>query len=157
MELNTGTLGAKVQSWEKNNARELLARLVTNNPSLDDEALFHIFAAECAPYFHEIVRYWVANNLRALRPRTRASGSSVDRTADRAAAVEAVKAEAKARATKLVLLDFVLPNGKMLRDCTFAECAKAGGWLTKLANKGQPNEKVGAVLSEKEIKAVWNA
>jgi hypothetical protein len=52
----------------------------------------------------------------------------------------------KAGATKLVLSNFVLPNGKMLRDCTFAECAMEGGWLTALSKMGQPGDKVGAVL-----------
>jgi hypothetical protein len=138
-ETDFGTQGAKVQSWHKNNARELLARIVSENPNLDDEGIYHAFADKCAPYFVEICRYWVANNLKALRPRSR--GAPVDRIA-------AVEGRARAR-----LLDFILPNGKMLRDSTFGECAKAGGWLTKLSKLGQPGEKIGSVLTEKQVKA----
>jgi hypothetical protein len=29
--------------------------------------------------------------------------------------------------------------------------------FTEIAHKGQPNEKVGAVLSEKEVRAVWKS
>lgn len=153
MELNQGIYGAKRQSWERNNARGLLIQIVEDNPDTDDETLFHIFSAQCAPYFPEIVRYWFANNLRALRPRAPISAGP---TVDRAVAKQAAQA-VRARATKLVLLDFKLPNGKMLRDCTFSECAKAGGWLSKLSTKGQPGEIVGAVLTEKEVRAVWTA
>jgi hypothetical protein len=142
-EVDFGATGAKRQTWStKDGARAVLARIVEDNPHADDEAIFHMFFAESPPYVYECLRYWVSNNLRALRPR--AVGESVDRTAARA------KVEAR-------LLDYVLPNGKMLRDCTFGECAEAGGWLTELSRKGQPGEKVGAVLSEKEVRAVWKA
>ena len=138
--IDFGTTGAKTQTWTtKQGARSLLARIVEDNPDSDDEDIFHAFSAECAPFFMEIVRYWVSNNIRALRPRRR--GESVDRVA-------AVEERVKAR-----LLDFMLPSGKMLRDSTFGECASAGGWLTRLAKMGQPNEKVGAVLTEKQVKA----
>jgi hypothetical protein len=152
-DIEKGVTGAKVQSWEKHNARELLARIVADNPGVDDEVLFHAFTAESGPYFMEIQRYWFANNLRALKPRPTPIAKSVDRVA----AQEHFVAKAKDRAVKLVLLDYVLPNGKMLRDSTFGECAKAGGWLSELAKKGQPNEKVGAVLDEKAVRAVWRS
>jgi hypothetical protein len=152
-EIEKGVTGAKVQSWEKHNARELLARIVADNPKADDEALFHAFTAESGPYFMEIQRYWFANNLRALKTRP----TPIARSVDRVAAQEHFTAKAKGRAVEMVLLDFVLPNGKMLRDCTFGECAEAGGWLTELSRKGQPGEKVGAVLSEKEVRAVWKS
>jgi hypothetical protein len=152
-DIEKGVTGAKVQSWEKHNARELLARIVKDNPGADDEALFHAFSQECAPFFMEIARYWFANNLRALKARP----TPIARSVDRVAAQEHFVATAQARATEMVLLDYVLPNGNMLRDSTFSECAEVGGWLTKLAKKGQPNDKVGAVLSEKEVRAVWKS
>jgi hypothetical protein len=152
-DIEKGITGAKVQSWEKHNARELLARIVKDNPGTDDEGLFHAFSQECAPFFMEICRYWFANNLRALKARP----TPIARSVDRVAAQEHFVAKAKDRAVELVLLDYVLPNGKMLRDSTFGECAEVGGWLTKLAHKGQPNDKVGAVMSEKEVRAVWKS
>jgi hypothetical protein len=138
-EIDHGTTGAKQQTWTtKQGARSLLARIVEENPTLDDESIFHAFSSECAAFFPEIVRYWVANNLKALRPR--AAGDSVDRST--------VEARVQAR-----LLDFLLPNGKMLRDSTFGEVAKCSGWLSRVAKLGQPHEKVGDKLTEKEVKA----
>jgi hypothetical protein len=145
--LDYGTVGAKVQTWEGNSARALYARLAKENPQADDEALFHLFFAESAQFIHEIVRSWCANTHRALFPSKR----------ERKALAEADIDALKDRAKKLVLLDWKLPNGKLLRDCTFGECAQAGGWLTELSKKGQPGEKVGAVLSEKEVRAVWKS
>jgi hypothetical protein len=137
---NIGTTGAKQTSWEERSYRGLVKRIAAENPTAEDEALFHIFAAECAPYFMEIARYAFANALRAYRPR--AKGDSVDRSED-------IETRAKAR-----LLDYILPNGKMLRDSTFGECATAGGWLTRVSKLGQPGDVVGAVLTEKDVKAV---
>jgi hypothetical protein len=158
--VDLGTTGAKQTSWEKRNARELVARIVTENPAADDESLFQIFANECAPYFMEICRYYFANTLRAIRPRS--VGPAVIRTPvteAEVAEVAAIKTEAKQKAkaviTERVLLDIILPNGKMLRDSTGSECIQAGGWLTRVGKLVQPNEKVGAVLTEKEVKAVF--
>jgi hypothetical protein len=152
-EIEKGLTGAKVQSWEKHNARELLARIVADHPGADDEALFHAFTAESGPYFMEIQRYWFANNLRALKTRP----TPIARSVDRVAAQEHFVAKARDRAVEMVLLDYMLPNGNMLRDSTFGECAEVGGWLSRLARKGQPGEKVGAVLSEDEVRAVWKS
>lgn len=151
--IDLGTTGAKVQTWEKHNARELLKRIVEEHQGESDEALFHAFNAECAPYFMEIVRYWFANNLRALVGPTRRDPRL---NVDRVAAAAEIAAAAKGR-VEAMLLDLVLPSGNMLRDSTFGECATAGGFFAKLAKKGQPHERVGAVLSEKEVRAVWTS
>jgi hypothetical protein len=58
------------------------------------------------------------------------------------------------RITNIVLLDVVLPCGKRLRDATFAECAEAGGWFSKIAKMGRPNQLVGKILSEEDLHAV---
>ena len=49
----------------------------------------------------------------------------------------------------------IMPNGKPLRECTGKDCAKAGGWLSKLAKKVKPNQKVGDVLSEAQVKRLF--
>jgi hypothetical protein len=151
-QIDFGTQGAKVQTWStKQGARSLLARIVEERADADDEVIFHAFSSECAAFFPEIVRYWVANNLKALRPRQ--IGSSVDRIAAAQTPKErAAQAERIARKVAPRILDFAVGD-KMLRDCTFAECAKNGGWLSRISKLGQPNEKVGAVLTEKQIKA----
>ncbi len=50
------------------------------------------------------------------------------------------------------LLDFTLPTGKALRDSTGKECAKAGGWLSKISESIKPGEVVGKVLSEADVR-----
>lgn len=104
-----------------------------------------------------------ANNLRALTPRQNSKATtSVDRVAatnkeeQKEPLPTAVTPATKTREGELVLLDFVLPNGRMLRDCTFSECAECGGWLTRLARVGQPGDNVGTTLTEKEVRAVWS-
>ena len=57
-------------------------------------------------------------------------------------------------AAGIVLLNLVLPSGKMLKDSTGAECAGAGGWYTKIASRVAPDEVVGNVLSEEQLRKI---
>jgi hypothetical protein len=66
---------------------------------------------------------------------------------------EAFEAKAEERANRL-LLDLVMPNEKRLRDCTCAECKQMRGWLTKLARKGRPDQLIGDVVSEAEVREI---
>lgn len=52
------------------------------------------------------------------------------------------------------LLDFVMPNGKPLRNCTGAECTQAGGFFSKIGKRVGPDSIVGDVLSEIDIAAM---
>ncbi len=81
-----------------------------------------------------------------------------------AAQKKATKRAAQIRqtATKLagairsaILLETVMPNGKPLAECTGKECAKFGGWLSKIAAKIRPADKVGAVLSEVQVRKLF--
>lgn len=54
----------------------------------------------------------------------------------------------------IVLMDMMLPNGKKLRDASFADCTKAGGWYRKIAKKGRPHQIVGAVLTEEQLRTI---
>src|SRR5690348_1209258 len=140
-DIDLGRTGAKQQTWEKRSARALLREIVEAHPDYDEEAIYHEMQEQCAAYFPEILRYWVTNNLKALRPRKRG-----EQTADRTASMEKTVGR-----MKMLLLDTVLPTGKMLRDSTFAEAGKTGGWLTRLSKCGQPGEIIGATMSEKEV------
>lgn len=153
-QLDTGTYGAKVQSWRRANPRDLLKRLIDESPKAGKESLFKTFrdqlrGTDGEEFLDSVIEYWFANNYHSLTERT-----APDRAAKRAT-VDEIKGKVKARIqqeAKIILLDMVLPNGKPLRDCTGKECAKAGGWLTKVAGKVKPNELVGAVLSEAQVR-----
>jgi hypothetical protein len=136
---------AKRQTWEKNNARAVVKEVMDEMPDADSEARFHVFYARAHQFDTEIYRYFHDNAERALRVR---KGESVDRTKAR---------EQAAKDLKLFLLDLMLPNGKMLRDCTFSEAGRAGGWYTRLSKCGQPGEIIGATMTEKEVRAVWKS
>jgi len=147
MTLDVGQLGAKVQTWTQPNGRELLKRIVDANPGADFETIYRLFSDQCAPYFPEIVRYWLVNNYRALiKPVV-----SLDDDA-----VQVMKREIKRRATKMVMLDWTLSTGKKLRHCTGAECAREGGWLLRVSQKVPADATVGNFLCEDQVRAIWD-
>lgn len=54
-----------------------------------------------------------------------------------------------------ILMDVTLPNGKKLRESTFADCKKAGGWLTEVSRHGRATEAVDKKLSEADLQNIW--
>jgi hypothetical protein len=50
-----------------------------------------------------------------------------------------------------------LPNGKLLRNCTGSDCKRFGGWYQRLAAKVRPRKLVGNVLSEQDVRKLYNA
>jgi hypothetical protein len=68
---------------------------------------------------------------------------------------QAQQAEALAQEVRqIVLMDLLLPNGKQLRNATFADCQKAGGWFLRIAKKGRPHQVVGNVLTEEQLRKI---
>jgi hypothetical protein len=57
--------------------------------------------------------------------------------------------------SNIVLMNLELPNGKALKDSTFSECAKAGGFFSKVAKMGKPNAIVGKTMDEAALRKVW--
>jgi hypothetical protein len=57
---------------------------------------------------------------------------------------------------QIILLDWVLPNGKALKDCTGRDCQRmsrsVGAWLQKVAERVKPTELVGNVLQEADVR-----
>lgn len=76
----------------------------------------------------------------------------------RASSQERVTAELailKTQVRSVILLDMVLPCGKRLRHATFADCKKAGGWLTEVSKKGKPTQAVDKALDEADLQNIW--
>lgn len=65
-------------------------------------------------------------------------------------------AEIKAAARVVLTLDFVLPigDGKMLKNCTFAEVGELGGIFAEIAKCGKGNQVVGRHMNAKELENV---
>lgn len=151
--VDVGITGAKRQSFEHNNPRDLLVRVIEQKQGASEAALLRAFidaVRDDDDYLEPIIGYWFANNYRSLVPIRRMSPKK--RTVEakhRATAVETIKQRVVA-----ISLDFIMPSGKALRDCTGKECATAGGWLAKIAKRVKPSEKVGAVLSDTQLKTL---
>jgi len=105
----------------------------------------------------EVLASWHSLNYRSLmggKPSRPTTPKSPEDKAKQDEAVQQIAETAKANLTKIVLLDLVQPNGKKLRDCTGAYCAKVGGWLTNIAIATPRTSLVGSVLSEEEVESI---
>lgn len=164
--LDTGIYGAKRVSYDEVTYRDLVKRIRERDIHASIEDSFATFLQEIEKprnkrHLLSALKYAHANAFGSLgRPSpVRRKPSVAERAASKArqdflnaAAVQTVRAGA----IRMVLLDFVLPNGKALRDSTGKDCAKAGGWLTKIAASIKPGQKVGDVLSEAQVKKIFN-
>jgi hypothetical protein len=156
--IDTGTYGAKRQSWKATNPRDLLKQLI-DKLGADEEAVREQFAAKVKndpDCLDTVIEYWVANNYRSIvHPREIVRRDPVAK----AQTVENIAKHVKTRATALVLLELTMPNNKLYRDCTEKDCRKFGGWHLKVADKLKlkPNQKVGDALSEKEVRALFRS
>ena len=55
---------------------------------------------------------------------------------------------------KIILMDLTLPNGKMLRYATGAECVKAGGFYLEVAKHVKSTQVVDKHLTEDDLKNI---
>jgi hypothetical protein len=162
-----GVTGAFRATWRKGNPRSLLRTIMDNNPTADEARIHQLFWQEIEDdkdLLRACVEYWLDNNYRSLtseirpsspRPRTSAASSRPP-----AADIKIIKDQVKKRVeleARTVLLDWLMPNEKPLRECTGADCASMGGWLAQLAKKVPVKKTVGAILSEKEVAAIFKA
>lgn len=112
------------------------------------------FTAACPPTIKELT----------VRAERHQRAEFEKQAAERAAAREARRQEEQrkedeevVRVTALMasrMLDFIMPNGKPLRACTGAECAAAGGFFARIAERVGATQIVGAVLSEADLASI---
>ncbi len=112
------------------------------------------------------LEYWFVNWYRALLHEYPKAPPSTPARATRRAARDQAKSEfvgkvnaAVERRAESMLLDWVLPNDKALRDCTGRECKamshKIGPWLAKIAARVKPDQIVGDVLQEADVRKLY--
>lgn len=170
VQLNPGRTGAKRQSFTAVNPRDLLKAVMAANPNAGEKTMQRrVFDAimnspDKDEYIEAIIEYWFANNYRAVvqaaeveavPPREREKQRATARAARKEEADALTRITKKFVVSKAILLDYKLPNGKMLRNATFLECRVAGGWLSELGTKGKPTDLVGKVLDEAAIQRIW--
>jgi hypothetical protein len=159
--LNPGQTGAKRQSWERYNPRDVLRDVIRSRPRASEaeirEATWEIIRNE-REYLPAIFDYWFTNNYRQF---------FVDEVAEHSTAIQEViskrprasnqpsrdEVEQEKEKLRPILMDQVLSTGKPLRSATFGECAAESGWLREVAKQGPPNALVGRRLTERQL---WN-
>ncbi len=174
-------LGATRQTRRLPALRPVLKELMDNadNPhtaedrnSIKEQFLQFMNSTAGSQYRETTFLYWLDNNYRSLL----ADYPEPDKdTSPRAARKQAAQAEREKTAAELtqrvekaveqkaqtILLDWVLPNGKALRNCTGRECKQMSGqmgtWLGKIADRVKPTELVGKVLQEAEVRKLFPA
>jgi len=157
---HTGVLGAKVSSWEPHGLRSIVKEVLDEDPYLSNQELTALTLEKIKSlpgsdeYIYALALQSVANIRRSLM---RSAPLPRHSTAISPAAVEASKNVVIATATRLVLFTWILPNGKRLKDSTFAECRQIGGWLSGVADLGQPDQVVGQVVTEAQVGALYRA
>lgn len=135
------------------NPRELLVRIIEGAGDVTDkDALFARFreALQEDEQFQRAVDWYFFVNMYDYMVTSR---NHKPTAAARAALTQQVE-QIKRQVERVVLLNLVLPSGKALRDATFAECARAGGWFAKIAKMGKPRQVVGKVVTEGQLQAV---
>jgi hypothetical protein len=159
---DTGTYGAKRQSFHDASPRGLLEKVVKKNPKADEESLeeAHWDLMVKQPNFLEFAKaihaYWFAPNLRSLtRTTDQQRRAHREERQTEAAAASATAEEVFAQTKRLVLLDLIMPNGKPLRDQTSKDLIKGNGFTKKLADKLKPGQTVGQVFSEDQVRKMW--
>jgi hypothetical protein len=166
-QLSTGIRGATRQSWN-HSPRELLREILDAHPGSDRKGIFRLFrdrldADDGQEYIETIVEYWFANNYYSLignKPAPQAKRREVAAQVEQATEVIAGRVRAKIKEqAKIMLLKMKLPNGKPLSECTGSECvqmgSRIGGWLAEIGRRVKPNQKVGEVMTEADLRAIY--
>lgn len=152
-----GVYGAKRQSWYEKNPRELLHRVMRENPRGSEKEVFEGFCdhVENDPgYWGAIIEYWFANNYRLFYVSEIAANSvAISRRETKQRARDVVAREKAIIKDRLraALMDLVLSNGKKLREATFGDCEREGGWLLAISKRGKRGEIVGKKLTEDDL------
>jgi hypothetical protein len=143
---------------EAKSPSDLLLRIRHRFPSETKEQNLQRFierGLENDDILQDVLSNWHSLNYLRLVGGSHPRKKSSEEKVKQAELAETLKEAAKAALTKIVLLDLIQPNGKPLRDCTGAECAKSGGWLTRIAAMIKPSDIVGKFLSEAQVRELF--
>jgi len=149
--LYTSIVSANPMASRREIADKFRAELL-RNPELFqafvDEAVFDTYAYWRPEKIGETVQ--VVGTPVAER---RAEVSAMKRRAPVKRAATAL-AEMEERLNRIILLNQVMSNGKMLRDCTYAEIERESGWLGVLACQGDGREVIGKRQTEDSVREI---
>ena len=169
-EMRSVRQGAKLQSYHKENPRDVFLRLHRDHPNSSAAALTKLFLKEIEDdpdregYINTIVEYWARNTLTSITSQN-GKGKGIKHVVRNASkplpTVADAVAQAKARVVQR-LSATIMPNGKPLGECTGAECLRMGSEQTllgkrliKIGNKVGTRQRVENALDEDDLKAIW--
>jgi hypothetical protein len=162
-EFNFGTTGAKRATYRDVSPRALLERFISLKPKASQHEWrkqFFDYLNDHEEYMRVIIDWWLDNQFRELlrapeNPTQKAEKNAVfDKTA---ANIAANLKDRIAQEAKVIVLSLLMPNNKLLGDCTGAECKKFGGWFGALAQRVPAKTKVKDAISEAEAHKLWAA
>jgi hypothetical protein len=154
--IDPGIQGAKRQTWDENDPRPILIRIMTEHLGASEIEIFDLFWEEIQeerPALKSMARYWCRNTFLALQPR-RSVTSSVAVASASTRVVEGLKERVRYEAG-IVLMELLMPNNKILGDCQRGDLLKIGGWVSALAEKMPTKKKVFEVFSEQDLHQLW--
>jgi len=159
--------GAKRQSLQHDNPRDVLRQIVADNPRGETEG-YEEHRARMRPLVQERIKelggeyedaiydYWTTNNYNAVYGRPPASPAERDAAkATRKDRVKEVKAAIIERVKEIILMEHIMPNGKKLGDFTKRDCVHLGALGARLAERLTGRQKVRDVLKEKQLRKIY--
>lgn len=154
--LNVRTGSAAVSRVAQKNPMEVLISLIEDDPTADADRLFGQWlkqVREDEDLLLPALRHTFTNMLSCLdrdRRRQKPRALATSRQVERAETVE----RAKNIIVSHIFMNMALPGGKLLRDARFKDCAAAGGWFSRVAKMGKPDEVVGRTISEEDLRGI---
>lgn len=153
-EVKTGA--AAVARTAAKNPMLVLASLMSSHPASDIGWLFRKWSEQVQKdeeLLEAALRHTFQNMLHSL-DRPTVDRRRIDLQQTRSANIQREARQIADRVVNVVLMNLTLPSGKVLRDATFKECARAGGFFLRVAKKGKPQQIVGKTLTEADLQAL---
>jgi hypothetical protein len=145
---------AVVRRTSPKNIMELLIGIIESDPTADTDRLFRLWSEavkEDDDYLSAALRHTFTNLHHAIetgrKPRQRGQRSATEQRT----AINAIKAQVR----QAIILDFVMPNGKKLRDCRVDYVKRCNAGFDRLLTGLKPNDIVGKKLTDKQAQAKW--
>jgi hypothetical protein len=134
----------------------MLHRIMKENPGAAEEDTWPIWRAELVKNgaaLDAVLRCYHVNAHRRVERLVSRAGLPGKRRAAAREERDARVAATFVRVKKALILDHVMPNGLLLRDCTFGYATAIGDVYARIGAKGDPNAIIGQVLSNAEADA----
>lgn len=158
--IDTGTYGAKRQTFHSASPRAVLLDIVERYPRESNEKLFDIafeMLSETPGCLRAVAEYWFANEMRNIlrgQPKQMRHTTTV---AQKTAELKEKLQQHIDRRVQIILSEMLMPSGVRLRDSERDECARAGGWFSMIADSLADGQRVGDVFDEEHLRRIYLA